>query len=460
MAGQKPKSKPQSEHNKEGITRITVAGFKSINQEQSIEVRPLTILAGANSSGKSSMMQPLLLLKQTLEAPYDPGALLLNGPNVRFTLADQLLSHTNGRKTVDAFHVGIEVGTKATVTGYFRRSKNKGFDVQQTIYSSDRGTYRVYKGMSQKEFQAAAIQATLFMSHLRLSDMVGVGKPWSGSLTQNRCFLVPTAGPVASESTEDDDIFLSFVTQMPGEAIVENEILQVIHLPGLRGNPERTYPVTAVSSAFPGTFENYVASVIGRWQADSEDKRLEEVNRDLVRLGLTRKITAKAINDTQVEILVDRLLHSNKSSTEDMVSIADVGLGISQTLPVVVALHAANQGQLVYLEQPEIHLHPRAHTAMAEVLADAALEGKRLVVETHSSLLLLGIQTLVAEGKLPPEMVKLHWFKLLEDGSTQITNADLDEAGAFGDWPEDFAAVTLDSEGRYLDAAGARLRGK
>jgi len=78
---------------KEDITRITVGGFKSIGQEQSIEVKPLTILAGANSSGKSSIMQPLLLLKQTLEAIYDPGRLLLNDPNVEFASTEQLLSH-------------------------------------------------------------------------------------------------------------------------------------------------------------------------------------------------------------------------------------------------------------------------------------------------------------------------------------------------------------------------------
>lgn len=81
-------------------------------------------------------------------------------------------------------------------------------------------------------------------------------------------------------------------------------------------------------------------------------------------------------------------------------------------------------------------------------------------VETHSSLLLLGTQTLVAEGKLPPEMVKLHWFKLQEDGSTQIISADLDETGVFGDWPEDFATVTLDTEDRYLETAQKRLKGR
>ncbi len=103
MAQQQPQNPTQPERGKEGITRITVGGFKSIVEEQSIEVRPLTILAGANSSGKSSIMQPLLLLKQTLEAPYDPGALLLNGPNVRFTLVDQLLSRKNNEKVIEWF---------------------------------------------------------------------------------------------------------------------------------------------------------------------------------------------------------------------------------------------------------------------------------------------------------------------------------------------------------------------
>ncbi len=107
---------------------------------------------------------------------------------------------------------------------------------------------------------------------------------------------------------------------------------------------------------------------------------------------------------------------------------------------------------ILYIEQPEIHLHPRAQYAMAEVLADAAKQEKRLIIETHSSLLLLGIQTLVAEGKLSPELVKLHWFTRKEDGSTQIDSADLDERGTYGDWAEDFDDVALYSEDRFLNA--------
>src|SRR5439155_3144649 len=115
----------------------------------------------------------------------------------------------------------------------------------------------------------------------------------------------------------------------------------------------------------------------------------------------------------------------------DRVNIADVGIGVSQVLPVATALLVARPGQLVYIEQPELHLHPRAQVELARSLANAANRGVRVVAETHSSLVLLGVQSLVAEGVLPPEKVKLHWFQRnKKDGATEIRSADLDETGA------------------------------
>ncbi len=398
MAEQKPSSQPEAEEHA-GITRITVAGFKSIVQEQSIEVRPLTILAGVNSSGKSSIMQPLLLLKQTLDATYDPGALLLNGPNVRFTSIEQMLSHSDGRQHVKGFHVGAEISNGNALTTYFTRGKNKRIDIERTVHAFKQGKYDVYIGMPSSAIHTAF---SIFTSSWPNTDEYAkdeLRKQFEMNMTvsRNRCFLLLSNKPDAPITFDN-------------EPLVDKYIRQIIHLP-----------------------------------------------HDLTRLGLTGGIAAEPIDDTQIELLVHRYSRKDTFNPEDMVSIADVGLGISQTLPVIVALHAASPDQLIYVEQPELHLHPRAQSAMAEVLADAAIEGARMVVETHSSLFLLGIQTLVAEGKLPPELVKLHWFKLLDDGSTQIVSADLDETGAFGDWPVDFADVALSSEGRYLDAAQARM---
>lgn len=455
--------KPISFQTLEGITGITVSGFKSITGEQAIEIRPLTILAGANSSGKSSIVQPLLLLKQTLEASYDPGALLLHGPNIKFTLSDQLLAITAKNKHVESFTVGIEAITSdeqvnddgdlvevpkmVTCKVCFGKQPQGGFNVRAMTYedSSQDEVITLRQGMSEEEIYSFLPEQFKYQHF---------GPPPKSPvllIVRDRCYL-----RIQIEQSLLDDYYGPPAIP-PASRTLSPYIQEVIHIPGLRGNPERAYPVTAVGSTFSGTFENYVASVISHWQAKKEEETLKQLNDGLARLGLTWSVVAKRINDTQVELQVGRLPKA-KNGTRDLVNIADVGFGVSQTLPVLVALLVAKPGQLVYLEQPEIHLHPRAQTALAQILADAAMRGVRVVAETHSSLLLLGIQTLVAEGKLPSELVKLHWFTRGNDGATTIRSGDLDETGAFGDWPEDFADVELAAESRYLDAAEARQR--
>ncbi len=222
--------------------------------------------------------------------------------------------------------------------------------------------------------------------------------------------------------------------------------------------PKRAYPSTSVvEPPFQGTFEYYVASVINHWMT-SDDDRVTELTRVLgiQGLGLTAGIGIRQIGATAIEILVHRRVDGTVFSPGGMVNIADVGLGVSQVLPVLVALLVARPGQLVYLEQPEIHLHPRAQVALANILADAANRGVRIVAETHSALLIQGIQTLVAEGEITPDKVMLHWFNRSRNGSTKIDSRELDEFGAYGDWPEDFADVQMDTDSAYLDAVEQR----
>ena len=417
-----------SEKNISGITKIAVKGFKSIAEECAIDIRPLTILAGANSSGKSSIMQPLLLLKQTLEASYDPGPLLLDGPNIQFTFAEQFLSAIGGKK-VSCFQIRIEtcdIFDSDSVTTTFRKGQ-QGIEIANMIMeikpwdgSSQRLT--LYPDMPSEEIELQADQ------HRKLDG--------SEVVRRSGCFL--------DFGYPDDEMTLNITED------IEYHIFHTIHLPGLRGNPERSYKLTSTGPWYPGTFENYAVSLVHEWQ-ETEKERLKVVANALHTLGLTRQVGTEKINDARIELQVGRLLHDNSSET-DIVNIADVGFGVSQVLPVLVALIAAEPGQLVYLEQPELHLHPRAQVALARVLADAAKRGVRVVAETHSSLLLLGVQTLVAEGDLSPELVKLHWFSRNKDGITEVNSADLDDVGAYGDWPEDFADVSLHIQSRYLDA--------
>jgi len=443
------KPKKAKEQQPEGITRITVKGFKSLAEETSIDIRPLTILAGANSSGKSSIMQPLLMMKQTLEAGYDPGPLLLDGPNVRFAAARQMLSKVVGAARSRALVVGIEDDDAAFANAL---SSTDGRDVYLA-----QATYRVigqpvtFLPEMAHEAVVAALPAHLRVFHTDVRDRK-TGRPARYHIERDGPFLVPSLGEDRSLGVELGDILVR-------RKRLEERIRETIHLPGLRGNPERAYTTAGVGTMFPGTFEHYTASLILHWQ-EQDPTRAGEVGQHLADLDLGWKVHAQKVSGAQIELRVARLSRGVPGGARDLVNIADVGFGVSQVLPVVVALLAARPSQLLYIEQPEIHLHPRAQVALAQLLVDAAERGVRVVAETHSSLLLLGVRTLLAEGKLDPGLVKLHWFERGADGVTKVTSGDIDDTGAWNDWPEDFADVTLDAQARYLEAAETKLLGQ
>ena len=106
--------------------------------------------------------------------------------------------------------------------------------------------------------------------------------------------------------------------------------------------------------------------------------------------------------------------------------------------------------QIVFVEQPELHLHPRAQVALADILIQAADQGVRPVIETHSSLLILALQAAIAEGRITPDRVSLNWFTRDGTGQTHVSEAQIDEDGSYGDWPEDFGTIELDLQDRYM----------
>jgi len=478
----------------QGITEISVQGFKSLYEESRIEIRPLTILAGANSSGKSSIMQPLLLMKQTLEAVYDPGTLLINGPNVKFTFNEQLFSKTNnGQKKTD-FSIAIKIKREHIIKIIFLKnvSQSSIFTINQ--FTSNINTY-IYQNIKQETILKAILKS--FKTYLetcytnqelgrgtvedlvnkldvedkekflekaieKLQNMYG-----DFIIVRNKCFLylrqsdkIRSYDNMTITDTPSTHYTRKFINDIGffSNSIVETtkkEIIQFIHIPGLRGSPERSYPISAINNQFPGTFDNYFASIIYNWQV-TQDPKIEELNKYLQNLGLTSKVTASRPNDVSIELQVGL----SKEISDIFVNIADVGFGVSQVLPVLVALLVAEPGQLVYLEQPELHLHPRAQANLAQPLIDAANRGVKVVVETHNDLLLTRIKTLVAEEIIDPTKLILHWFSRGDDGITKIDSKELDKVGAYGEFPIDFSDVFFEEDHRYIDAASKQLLAK
>ena len=187
------KNRQTATANSTAIGEITVSGFKSIRDEERIEIRPLTILAGANSSGKSSVMQPLLLLKQTLEASYDPTCLLLNGPNVRFTTAEQVLSHIK-RQSSDQFRIGLRSTRNESFETTFRKKDKFGFRIEQMTIDA----MKLWPGMNDSEIENSGVKQ-IFRHPLPKTCQSDSGMFQGMGDRQRRCFLelqwVLPAGP-------------------------------------------------------------------------------------------------------------------------------------------------------------------------------------------------------------------------------------------------------------------------
>ena len=427
------------------LSEISIEGFKSIRLERKLALSALNIVAGANSSGKSSFMQPLLLLKQTLEAAYDPGPLLLDGPNVKFTELAQIFSKASTKKQLVIGLARMD-GTQLQLS--FDLDGKGQLRVKETVLTDEKGvTQRITVNTTQEELIAY------------LEDNRHKGMEWSKvfrgenlGVIRQRIFLRTAARFKEGKGGEQTTLPLPSFLDEFGQSIGRN----IIHVPGLRGNPLRSYPKTAVGAHYPGSLDSYVASIIVDWQ-EKGDERLYQLGSQLQQLGLTWKVTAKKLDDTRVELQVGRLPTAARGGANDLVSIADVGFGVSQVLPVLVALLVARQGQIVYIEQPETHLHPRAQRALAQIFAEAATRLATVVVETHSLLFVRAVQTLVAKKSLDKALVKLHWVTRDSKGDTSVDTADLDDAGAYGAWPQDFEATEMEAELDYLAAAEAVL---
>lgn len=446
---------------------ISVSGFKSLEGPYSCRLRPLTLLAGANSSGKSSVMQPLLLLKQTLDAAFDPGALLLFGPHVQFARPDELLTQNGRQNSAGSFEVrlNVEYSWFPEEAGFadldeeaedvrlqFRKASETAFELQQAVHLNRGVPCDLHEGMTSEELArapgilGAAADEEAVRAALADSDF---------SLHRERCYFVVHQRGKARSSKQRFaprerrvDLFSRFL----GEAL-----LSLLHVPGIRRHATEPFPLAAVGERFPGPFDAYTASVILTWQ-ESGSEKLSKLAVMLEDLGLTSEIEARQPDATQVELWVRRSLSPPKVGRRDWVRLTHVGLGVSQVLPVLVALLLAKPQQIVYLEQPELHLHPRAQAALARYIAEAANRDVMVIVETHSALLLRSLQTLIASGELHRRRVILHWFERDEKGLSKVTSTEPAEDGSYGDWPEDFGDVEMEANESYLDAV-ERQRG-
>jgi hypothetical protein len=163
----------------------------------------------------------------------------------------------------------------------------------------------------------------------------------------------------------------------------------------------------------------------------SDRKRLRKVLADgLLALGIANDLEVARLSDYHTAVQ----LTDNRTGVTS--NLADFGYGASQVIPVLEACSTRGPGPL-FVEQPEIHLHPRAQGELAELLCNASRR-RQMIIETHSEHMINRARRLVAEGKMQARDIVVQYVDRDQDGS-RAQAIDLDEAGDFvQDWPEGF----------------------
>ena len=425
----------------------------------------ITGLFGPNSSGKSSLTQFLLLLKQTMEATDRGIALDLNGQYVSLgTFKDMISSHDEGRSL--SWRLSFERETELVLRLFDPGDPDKLVRAKTLEVA---GTAR--EGGKPVRMISTALEYAFGGMLFRLArkdrsetsfDLVAVpAERFRFIRNRGRAWRLP--GPLWSYAFPDQARTYfqnaSFLADL--ETAYEEQMDGLYYLGPLREYPSRDYLWSGARPATVGVKGEETIGAILAMTAEGEQRNVGYK----ARLRPFQEIVAYwlselgVIHDFRVEEIASG---SNRWQARDItrkggaeVLLTDVGFGVSQVLLVVTLLQYVPRGSTVILEQPEIHLHPLAQANLADVIINAVTHrALQIIVESHSEHLQLRLQRRVAEEKIGSGDVTLY-FCDITDGGSILERLQLDLFGKIENWPTNFMG---DAFGEAAEAEKARLR--
>ncbi len=445
------------------LERLKLCNFKSWRQAE-VDFGRITGLFGTNSSGKSGLLQFLLLLKQTRESTDRSATLELNGRFVKLGTAEDVIFGHDERRTI-SFELGFERETPLKIDdpGDVKRTKiadsrdlavQAEVEIVQKAFQSRTLTYRV--GESEFALEPRGSDKTRF----NLTAMVPVS---DFAFTRRTGRAWPLRGPDKAYRFPDQvrHYFQNAGFLADLEASYESEFDNLYYLGPLREYPQRDYLWAGSRPTDIGEKgERTIDAIIAAQDAGRKQNLKRRGRRmpfpEIVAHWLRKLDLVEQFHIDEIAPGTSRWQAKVKTrASASEVMLTDVGFGVSQVLPVIVLLNYVPEGSTVLLEQPEIHLHPLAQAGLADVIIGAATHrGVQVVLESHSEQLLLRLQRRMAEGEVNADDVALY-FCDTRDGASHLERLKLDLWGKIENWPDKFMG---DAFGETANAELARLK--
>jgi predicted ATPase len=423
---------------------------------------PITLFFGTNSSGKSSIGQFLMMLKQTVESSDRKAVFYPGGNNTAVHLGSyrEMVSHHDIEHKIEFGYTwdvanGLNIKDPISELAYFGnsldfRAKVGFFEKGQNFLRVENLEYSLAKSIGASSPTEKAIEFSVGMKlgnnsqdkYETYSDAYQLrrttGRPWL------------SGAPVRFYGFPDEVVAYyqnaGFVQTL--NLLHEKLFGSLFYLGPLRRKAERLYSWMGTepeSVGFDG--ENTIAAMLAarnrkiNLRFKSHAKPFEEIIASkLKQLALIDEFKVNQIAPPRQEYEVKVCAEGSS----DAVDLPDVGFGVSQVLPVLVQCFYAPANSVILMEQPEIHLHPSAQSALADVMIDVikSREGGKdrniqLIIETHSEHFLRRLQRRIAEDIVSQNDVSAYFANKTTSPSV-LKPLQIDDCGNIGNWPEGF----------------------
>lgn len=435
------------------LTSLHIKNFKAWRDTGSIRLAPLTVIFGANSAGKSSLGHLLLTLKQTAISTDRKRALHLGDASTLIdlgTFADCLHGHDMDRAL--EFEIGWALPKTLEVRDPLKsvqRYSGDRLNLAVTLMAGKSGQPEV----SSLHYDLGNANGVVLDVDLKRGD----GRKFSLE-SERYQFKMADGRKWPLEEPEKfyrvSDVSMArfknagFLTDFA--LATESMLGSIGYLGPLRNHPQRIYQWSGDTPEGVGQMGEYTIAAIlaaqnegrmlNRGPKRSKQPFAEFVATWLKDLGVIHSFGVKPVAEGRKEYEV--LVKTHAKAPE--VKITDVGFGVSQVLPVLVQSFYCPPNSTIWMEQPEIHLHPQVQAELADVFISAIRareDGKernvQLIIESHSEHFLNRLQRRVAEGEITPDDVAIYFCKRA-GGAAELEPLKLNIFGEIENWPEHF----------------------
>jgi predicted ATPase len=490
------------------LDNISFQNLKSFADLPSLDIKPITILCGTNSSGKSTILQSLLLFKQSLESQSNDQVALLNGKLVHFGNFKNIIFTSDTKRAITITHLYSISRTEFRLLRTSRHARLPlGIILRDLLPENtpvtDVSRYKITfsvtlravdadtaKNMPSKtiieslRFSLSLAQEgsqfidgpTVILKHTGTNNydmswqhmhIRGYGDQPSVQGKMSCQVIFANLMPLSIRNNEEikggrgpgfEILFFSRIRDL-----LRHLATNYSYIGPLREEPARRYiyedevleiGVKGENAAFVYLKEKG-NRIMGHYVLDPSQETFVRTQGMSLEEGVKRWFETFGIDDFQTETQNEliQLTHKARCKVPTRVNIADSGFGISQIFPIIVEGLRMEEGKALVLEQPEIHLHPKMQMQLADYFISLGLSGKRLVVETHSDHIINRLIRRIIEDKTAKlnEMIGIYFVQPEQDGA-KVETIRISPSLGIVNWPQDFFDQTASEQERIMRA--------